>query len=111
MFKQILGIVLGLLLFTAGSSWAANDLSGGTWVLDTANTGTNVTDQAVRINWIVWTNIGTDGDDLILQDGDGKNIIKLKGKAGIDMYLPLGDYVRGFRLHTLDSGEVQVRTR
>jgi len=111
--KQIfLGIVLGLLVLAGvGVGWAANDTTSSTWLLDTANTTTNVTDQNLDVAWIIWTNITSDGDDLIVQDGNGDNIVKLKGKSGVDMIVPYVGRIRGFRLHTLDSGNVQVRLR
>ena len=72
--------MIGVLIFFSIVSYALadNDTTGKTWVLD--STG-SVWTSTTQIVWIIWTDIGTDDDDLVIHDSSGGSVIvKLKGK-------------------------------
>jgi len=89
----------------------ANDITGQTWVLDTAG---SITTRWTDIVWIIWTNITGDGDDLVIHEKSGGDVIlKLKGLQGVDMIVPFpgnSGHIPGIYLTTISSGEVLVRT-
>lgn len=109
--QKILSGVIGLFVGVALSmcsvaAWGANDTDGPTWLLDTAGT---ITTKHLIIKKLVWSDINADDDDLILQDQNNGHILKLKGKAGVDMEFefPVFRY-DGFQLDTIDSGNIQI---
>lgn len=88
---------------------AANNVTGRTWILDTAG---SITAAKVDIVWVIWTNITTDGDDLEVWDSPDTVLFKVKGKSGIDMIIPFpgnSGQLGAFNLKVIDSGTVQVR--
>lgn len=107
--KKLFLIIVLLFVFVS-SAWSGNDITGQTWSLDTVGA---IRTTPFDIVWIIWTNIGTDADDLVINETDGgKLIVKVKGMAGIDMIIPFpgnSGHLPSFYLQTIDSGIVQVR--
>ena len=70
--------------------------------------------QTHPVKWIIWTNITSDSDDLVVQEYDPdtnawKNLFSVKGKTGWDMKIDVDADIRGCNISTLDSGTVQIR--
>lgn len=84
----------------------SNVVSGKTWVLDA--TGSVYTNR-VKIKTIIWTGISTNGDDLLINESSGGQIIlSIKGGANNPFSVEVNRWYDGIYLTTLDSGTVNI---
>lgn len=88
----------------------ANALNTNPWILDTGSADP-VHQFTAFIAAIHWSGYSTEGDDLIVKDGEGNTILHWKGKADLS---PIGleagrDFrISGFTLATIDAGQLAV---
>jgi hypothetical protein len=82
----------------------ANIVSGNPWTLTTAGV---IANWKVKIKNLLWTN-GATGNILIIQDNDGRDIIRDTWADNIDHNYGEFSYVAGFHLVQIDGGEVTV---
>lgn len=103
-------IVLFTFLLLSSLSFASDDMTGNTWVFDSAGVKTSETTSIV---WIWWTGITADGHQLAIYEyPSGKLIWKAKGKINLDLGVPMlgtSGTINGLEIRTLGSGEVLVR--
>jgi len=106
--KLLLIAILTLIVFNIG--YAANDISGNTWVIDTAGI---ITSAKIKCVWIYWTGINADGDTIIVREyPSGKVIVKAEGIEGNDMgwtFPGTSGSFSGINVQTLSSGELLFR--
>jgi hypothetical protein len=85
----------------------ANDISSNPWKLDTAAT---VYSFPVRIKSVIWANFTATGQNLVIRDINGKDIVNMKTTTSLTSQLvtPEIGWVRGLVVATIDAGEVTI---
>ena len=68
-----------------------------------------VAESPVLVNWVVWSDITTDGHDLIIEDASGNEIIAVKGYANTPMNVfPDPVLITNGMLVGMDSGTLHI---
>ena len=110
MRKYLMALSVCVLLSVSGIAYSANDITGGTWIIDTAGV---VSSAKIKFVWIYWTGITTDGHQIVINEyPSGRRIIKAAGLAGVDMGFPFpgtSGMASGIIVQTFGSGEIQIR--
>ena len=88
----------------------ANDLSANPWKIDTPGAGV-IYAFPIKIVNLVWANFTTTGDQLIVQDLNGKDIINALVTTSLSTGpMPFGamGWVRGLKVTTMTHGEITI---
>ena len=85
-------------------AWTNNN-----WRTLVSSTQADAITGRVKVKFIRWSQIAAPGDDLVLNDAHGDNIITVKAEtADLPVELPLDRMYDGLTVTTLDSGQLEV---
>ena len=86
----------------------SNDVQRNPFVLDTASSGTVVWNGYIRMESLVWADVNAQGDSLVLQDKNGKEIFSFlsPGPGFYNFFKPM--WINGLIVQQLDSGKVYI---